>query len=182
MAQQQSFRLVEFVGNELYKLCQEKHTGMLFITSPDHRLVQLGVDQGEIVSLAFQNKQGLQALLSLQTQDFKVNVSRFVEWQTSPARQKDLPSTKDILEQLTGNKGQPSAPVKPDNDGPLTDKVKAIVEQELTEFMGPMAAIVCEETWGSVSNLVQALDALCQELSDTTQAARFQQNVFKRLA
>jgi hypothetical protein len=61
-------------------------------------------------------------------------VSRFVEWQTSPARQKDLPSTKDILEQLTGNKGQPSAPVKLDNDGPLTDKVKAIVEQELGDF------------------------------------------------
>jgi len=34
---------------------------------------------------------------------------------------------------------------------------------------------------GSVSTLAQALDALSQELPDVKQAARFQQNVLKRL-
>ena len=64
----------------------------------------------------------------------------------------------------------------------LTDKAKAVLEQELMEFIGPMAAIICEETWGSVSEMEAALEVLGRELPDPGQVARFRQNVLKRLA
>ncbi|MFO1423258.1 MAG: hypothetical protein U1F70_06330 [Candidatus Competibacteraceae bacterium] len=64
----------------------------------------------------------------------------------------------------------------------LSDQTKAVLKHELAEFIGPMAGIVCEETWASVGNLAQALDVLSRELPDPKQATRFQQNVLKRLA
>ena len=63
----------------------------------------------------------------------------------------------------------------------MTDQTKAIVEQELVEFIGPIAAIVCDEVWNSLGSLDAILDALSQELSDPNQAALFRQNVLKRL-
>jgi hypothetical protein len=181
MVQSQSSRFVEWVRGELPKLCREKRTGMVFIASSDNRLAQFGLDQGEIVFLAFQNKRGLEALSSLQTQDFKIGVFRFIEGQASPSRP-TLPATDDILKQLAGGEHQRSTvPAEPVSARTLSDNVKAVLVQELTECIGPMAAIVCEETWGSVSTLAQALDALGQELPDVNQAARFQQNVLKRL-
>ncbi|MDG4550825.1 MAG: hypothetical protein P9F19_08520 [Candidatus Contendobacter sp.] len=63
----------------------------------------------------------------------------------------------------------------------LSDQVKAALKQELAEFIGPMAAIVCEEAWASASSLAQVLDALSRELPDPKQAARFRQNILKRL-
>lgn len=93
-----------------------------------------------------------------------------------------MPATDDILKQLAGGEHQRStAAAEPVSARTLSDNVKAVLVQELTECIGPMAAIVCDETWGSVSTLAQALDALSQELPDVKQAARFQQNVLKRL-
>lgn len=181
MIQLQSVRFAQLVSGELPNLCRENRTGMIFVVSNDNRLAQFGLDQGEIVFLAFQGKRGLEALASLKGLDFKISVSRFFEGQASPSRLA-LPATDDILKQLGGGEHhRPAAPADPISARPLSDHVKAVLEQELTEFIGPMAAIVCEETWGLVGSLGQALDVLSQELPDAKQAARFQQNAFKRL-
>jgi len=75
----------------------------------------------------------------------------------------------------------PEPPGEP-RSGRMTEQVKAVVEQELMEFIGPMAMIVCEEVWNAVNSLDTALDALSRELPDPGQIARFRQNVLKRLA
>jgi hypothetical protein len=215
MIQSQFSRFAELMTDDLPKLCREKRTGMLFIASSDNRLAQFGLDQGEIVFLAFQNKRGLEALSSLKGQNFKVSVCRFSEGRALPNRMA-LPATADILKQLSvgeqhrpatatdpaSARVQPTAPdpvsgrvrpttdpvsgrVRPTTDPVsgrvLSDQVKTVLNQELAELMGPMAAIVCEETWASVGSLAQALDALSRELPDPKQAARFQQNVLRRL-
>lgn len=64
----------------------------------------------------------------------------------------------------------------------MTEQTRVIVEQELVEFIGPMAAIVCDEVWNSVNGLDAVLEALSRELPDPSQAARFRQNVLRRLA
>jgi len=56
------------------------------------------------------------------------------------------------------------------------------LQEELIEFIGPMAVLVCEEVWSTVKGLEAALDALSRELPDSNQAARFRQNVLKRLS
>ena len=129
---------------------------------------------------------------SLKGQDFKVGVCRFSEGRISPSRMA-LPATDDILKQLSGDEHpRPAADpasgrVQPIATDPvsgraLSDSAKVVLKQELTELIGPMAAIVCEEAWASVGSLAQALDTLSRELPDARQTARFQQNVLKRLA
>ncbi|MDS4041797.1 MAG: cache domain-containing protein [Candidatus Competibacter sp.] len=83
---------------------------------------------------------------------------------------------------LHGGVGQLPVTGDPASRRTLTDRAKAVLEQELMEFIGPMAAIVCEETWGSVSEMEAALEVLGRELPDPGQVVRFRQNVLKRLA
>lgn len=181
MVQPQILYFAQFVKGELHKLCQEKRTGTLFIASVDNRLVQFGLDQGQIVFVSCQNKRGPEALLLLQEQNFKVSVTRFVEGQ-SPVNRLELPPTDQILQQLEGGVGRLPAMGDPASRRTLSDKAKTVLEQELVEFIGPMAAIICEETWNSVGELEAALEVLSRELPDSGQVARFRQNVLKRLA
>jgi hypothetical protein len=181
MVQPQILYFAQFVKGELHKLCQEKRTGTLFIASVDNRLVQFGLDQGQIVFVSWQNKRGPEALLLLQEQNFKVSVTRFVEGQ-SPVNRLELPPTDQILQQLEGGVGRLPATGDPASRRTLSDKAKTVLEQELVEFIGPMAAIICEETWNSVGELEAALEVLSRELPDPGQVVRFRQNVLKRLA
>ncbi len=181
MVQPQILYFAQFVKGELHKLCQEKRTGTLFIASVDNRLLQFGLDQGQIVFVSWQNKRGPEALLLLQEQNFKVSVTRFVEGQ-SPVNRLELPPTDQILQQLEGGVGRLPATGDPASRRTLSDKAKTVLEQELVEFIGPMAAIICEETWNSVGELEAALEVLSRELPDPGQVVRFRQNVLKRLA
>jgi hypothetical protein len=181
MVQPQILYFAQFVKGELPKLCQEKRTGILFIASVDNRLTQFGLDQGQIVFVSCQNKQGPEALQFLRGQNFKVSVARFVEGQR-PTSRLELPPTDQILKQLEEGVGRLPAMGDPISRRTLSDEVKTVLEQELVEFIGPMAAIVCEETWNSVGELEAALEVLSRELPDPGQVARFRQNVLKRLA
>jgi len=84
----------------------------------------------------------------------------------------ELPPTDQILQQLEGGMGRSSATVGSGSRG-LSDKAKAVLEQELVEFIGPMAAIICGETWNSVDELEAALEILSRELPDPGQVVRF---------
>ncbi len=180
MAQPQYSHFAVFVSDELQKLCLEKRTGTLSVITAHNWMAQFGLNEGKIVFLSVQNKQGLEGLEILEMlrrQEIKVSTSRFAEGRIAASRS-TLPPTDHILGLIVGN----SAPEVDSNSARMTDQAKAIVEQELMEFIGPMAMIVCEEVWNAANSLDTALDALSQELSDPGQVARFRQNVLKRLA
>ncbi|NJM11777.1 MAG: hypothetical protein HC889_07745 [Synechococcaceae cyanobacterium SM1_2_3] len=121
------------------------------------------------------------------SQEITVSTSRFVEGRFVVSRSA-LPPTPQILELIWGKStttaktSQLIARMIDQETTRMTDQTKAIVEQELMEFIGPMAMIVCEEVWNAVNSLDTALDALSQELPDPSQVVRFRQNVLKRLA
>lgn len=181
MAQSRSSTFARFVADELYKLCEQKRTGTLLAVTVDNRLAQFSLRQGEIVWLSFQHKQGTEALNLLQRQEGEISVSRFVDGQL-PAARLDLPPTDLILEQLLGKSDPVSGLVDPRSVRMLSEQTKAVLQEELIEFIGPMAVIVCEEVWSTAKGLEAALDALGRELPDPGQAARFRQNVLKRLS
>lgn len=180
MAQSRSSTFARFVADELYKLCEQKRTGTFLAVTVDNRLTQFGLRQGEIVSLSFQHKQGTEALNLLQRQEGEVGVFRFMEH--LPATQQDLPPTDLILDQLLGKSDPVSGLVDPRSVRMLSEQTKTVLQEELIEFIGPMAVIVCEEVWSTAKGLEAALDALSRELPDSNQAARFRQNVLKRLS
>lgn len=182
MAQPQRSDFARFASDELHKLCRDHRTGTLYIVTTNSLLAQFGLSNGEITFLSVQNKQGLEALEALELllkQDIRVGTSRFADGHL-PASRLALPPTDHILEQLGGK------PVRSPGGGDprsvrMTEQTRVIVEQELVEFIGPMAAIVCDEVWSSVNGLDAVLEALSRELPDPDRAARFRQNVLKRL-
>jgi hypothetical protein len=172
----------EFISDELQKLCREQRTGTFSVVTLTSILAQFGLNNGEIVSVSVQHKQGLEGLAALEMlgkQGAKVSTVRFRDGHVMAARLA-LPPTRSILEQLGGLVAHPLTAADP-RSVRMTDQVRAVVEQELMEFIGPMAIILCEEVWNAVASLDTALDTLGQELPDPGQAARFRQKVLARI-
>jgi hypothetical protein len=65
--------------------------------------------------------------------------------------------------------------------GALPKEVKAIIEGELVEFLGPIASLLCEEALEKAGSVDEALSALASQL-DAQQAKQFKQKVMDRLA
>lgn len=68
-----------------------------------------------------------------------------------------------------------------DTEQELTDVQRQILEQELIEFIGPMASLICSEVWASQPSYDQALNSLAEEISNPTHQTQFRQNVARRL-
>jgi hypothetical protein len=94
-----------------------------------------------------------------------------------------LPSTQDIFRYLGAAEKTP--PTSKGSIGhqvkELTGSAKALLEEELAEFIGPMASIICEEHLRSAYDLESALEALQQAFQNPAQFARFKDNVRKKL-
>src|SRR5882672_3775034 len=144
--------------SELGALCSAKRTGTLFIATTDNQSARIGLRQGEIVSLGFRTQRGLEALDQIR----KITAGRFSFSDTVVDRvlSADLPDTSDLLEMLSGGDSPPppaipaaalaatprvvgpvpSRAVAPAAAPPVAQLVKAqaVIEAELTEFVGPI--------------------------------------------
>jgi hypothetical protein len=169
---------------ELRRLVEEKRTGTLLVTTLDSRLVQAGLENGEIVYLSFQGEEGVEALQLDQPPQTGIGVVRFVpdRFRRSEA---PLPPTAAVLELIENARhGVPSRsamrePTSPSGCLDQTDKL--IITQELVEDLGPFAVILCEETWQATDRLDEALVRLTKELRRPGQAAEFKERVFRRM-
>ena len=63
----------------------------------------------------------------------------------------------------------------------LTAEQKGILETCLADCIGPMAAIVCEDHFGSVRDLKAAIEALAGEIPSPGQVKKFKDMVAERL-
>jgi hypothetical protein len=186
---------------ELAALCRAKRTGTLFIATTDNQSARIGLREGEISSLAFRNQRGLEALIHLR----KIVAARinFTDTVMDRGPRGDLPMTVDLLDMLdtndppalvptppepgpalAGATGPP--PAAPSADAQLT-KVQAMIEAELTEYLGPMAAVICREHIARAAaaspphDVRQIVEALAREIGDRAKEERFRQQVLARL-
>lgn len=174
---------------ELRQLCRERRTGMVFITTDDNQLAQMVLENGNIVYLFFKKQRGEGALQSLR--QYKTGGLRFAPGPIPPYRS-ELPSAEEVLDYLqpADDEALPaptSAPTEeataPPTSGPLglSEQNKSILLEELTELIGPMAIIVCQEKLRSSYDLQTTIDALSSALPDADQATRFKNNVLHRV-
>ncbi len=186
---------------ELVALCAARRTGTLFIATASNESARIGLEQGEIVSLVFRNRRGLETLDHLR----KIAAGRFNFSDTVLDRGErgDLPVTPDLLamlgaeEPLTlapgsrGTGGAPPAAVKTPagpHENPQLASAQATIETELTEYLGPMAVVVCREhvartvAAGAPYDIGLLVDAVSHEIGDRDKEARFRQQVLARLA
>jgi len=196
--------------SELGALCSAKRTGTLFIATTDNQSARIGLRQGEIVSLGFRTQRGLKALEQIR----KITAGRFSFSDTVVDRvlSADLPDTSDLLEMLSGGDSPPPPPppaipaaslaATPRAVGPVPSravapaaappvaqlvKAQAVIEAELTEFVGPIAPLLCREhvaraaAAGPPWDLPALVEAVSHEIGDRAKENRFKQNTLARL-
>lgn len=175
---------------ELRQLCRERRTGMVFITTDDNQLAQLILENGNIVYLFFKTQRGENALRALR--QYNTGSLRFAPGPI-PTFRSELPPAEEVLESLQTADDQtlPEPIIDPTEEATapppsgrmeLSERNKSILLEELTELIGPMAIIVCQEKLRSFHDLHTTIDVLGSALPDAAQATRFKNNVLHRIA
>ena len=189
---------------ELGALCAANRTGTMFIATTDNQSARIGLREGEIVSVVFRTRRGLEAADHLR----KIAGGRFSFSQTIVDRESsdDLPSTSALLALLAGEASplppsHPSGP-PPSASRPATpaapaatsaaaraalSRAQSTIEAELMEFVGPIASVLCREhiaraaSAGPPFDWTALVDAIAREIGDGAKEERFKQQVLARL-
>lgn len=189
---------------EVAALCAAKRTGTMFIATSDNQSARIGLRQGEIVSLVFRTQRGLEALDHIR----KILAGRFTFSDAVVDRVggADLPHTADLLALLQGDESPlppppppaatpAAAPPSPPSraaatapaEHPLLARARAVIESELTEFVGPIAPILCRDHFARAASAgppwdwIQLVDAVAREIGDRAKEDRFKQQALARL-
>jgi len=186
---------------ELGALCSAKRTGTMFIATTDNQSARIGLRQGDIVSLVFRTQRGLEAIDHIR----KITAGRFTfsDAVVDRVSSADLPETSILLGLLAGNDPAPAAPAPPvaqlhtaprtvapartQPAGTQLAKVQAVIEAELTEFVGPIAPLLCRDHMARAAaagppwDLPALVEAISREIGDRAKEDRFKQQALARL-
>ena len=163
-----------FVGyddliGELRRLGVERRSGVLFIATGDNEGGHLTLRDGVIVAARFRRKTGLEAAYDLR----KIRTVRFTFT-------RDLPETPDPRQALSPTAVWAVLTDTPEATPSLADRhgaVRNILITALTEYLGPMAAVVvrdqlrdAERAGGETADVVETL---ARGIDDPAAAAAF---------
>lgn len=171
------------IVGEIKRFCDLKSTGTMYVATKANRSAQIVFERGEIVFVYFYNKRGQDAL------DLMVDIVagryRFQEGVIS-ARRVSLPPTTDVINFLLRGKNGGNSLSQNDQQqisvgGGLDSAQKTVLEAALAEYIGPMAAIICEDYLSSAANVTAAVDALASEIPSADQAEKFKSQMRVRL-
>ena len=193
---------------ELGALCAANRTGTMFIATTDNQSARIGLRDGQIVSVVFRTRRGLEAADHLR----KITGGRFSfsEAVVDRVSSDNLPPTPALLGLLAGEASPlppslprapsasparpPSSPPVPPSSSPAPaagraalSRAQSIIEAELTEFVGPIAAVLCREhiaraeRTGTPFDWPGLVEAIGREIGDRVKEERFKQRVLARL-
>ena len=191
--------------SELGRLCAARRTGTMFIATTDNQSARIGLRQGDIISLVFRTQRGVEAIDRIR----KITAGRFTFSDTVVDRvaSADLPATSDLLSLLAGNGAPPvvsAAPAPPPPPDAASRPVavaaqppaaasaelvnaQAVIEAELTEFVGPIAPLLCRghiakaAAAGPPLDVPALVEAVAREIGDGAKEDRFRQQALARL-
>ena len=178
---------------ELQRVAQAKATGLFFLVSGSNRSAQISFSEGVIVFALCQGKKGIGAIEMIAQMD-EIRL-RFQEG-AIPAARADMPPLQEVIALLSGSSVQgdspakkrnvPGAVAKPQTDAAASGKPefsgqqKQLIRDVLTDCIGPMAIILCEDYLDKVHTMDEALDAIANEIP-AQQAITFREEVRRRL-
>ena len=186
---------------ELGALCAAKRTGTMFIATTDNHAARIGLKQGDIVSLVFRAQRGLEALDHIR----KITAGSFTfsDAVLDKVAHADLPYTADLLALMIGEESPlpppaspppraaasraPAPAAAPPVEHPQLVRAQAVIESELTEFVGPIAPLLCREHFARAAaegppwNWRELVETVAREIGDPAKEARFKQQTLARL-
>ncbi len=173
---------------ELRRACVEKRTGTMMIATHDNQLARILLRDGEIVSISYRLKNGLDAVPLLK--EITQARVKFSQGKTGADQANGaLPATDEIMRMLGGIKAVPPTPTPTAGTVGADQVPKAlkIIETELTEFLGPLANFVWTEHLERAgkpmtANKLRALvDGLAKEIGDPTKVQLFKEKIWQRI-
>ncbi len=178
----QDYKPLKDIVDEIGRLHRSRVTGTLFVATGENKSAQILFEDGEITSIYFFNRHGREALEKMST--IKVGRYRFQEGFTPVRKRVDLPNTAVIiekLEKLCGEESSVKTVQSPGSGGEISEEEKSVLEKCLVEYIGPMAAIVCEDYFHGEMELQEIVEKLALEIPSPQQAMKFREEVLKKL-
>jgi hypothetical protein len=166
--------MLDFAGTvaEIDKLVKTKQSGALFIVS-NNRLARMYVRSGEISSLAYNRKTGVEALAELK-QVIQAKVG-YHNGQNAPVDE-SLPSTDSIMEDLRDGMGgdylQRSF-FKVDAPQEMLDKIKSAY----IAVIGPIGDILFEDSLKESKDLPFLVTSLRRQMESDSDVSEFNRNL-----
>lgn len=178
-------RVVDF----LRQLCAQGRSGTVFLVSDDNRMAQVRLDKGQIASLLCRNRRGIEALGILRSM---ANARLRFDETFLVKDEHDNLSTEAIFDALAGSfagaEAAPAVAAAPRPAAPastaallLTPAVKATIQRVMTQYIGPMAEIICDDHFGAAGNMQALVQLLADEISAPAQAAKFRADIAREL-
>ena len=196
--------LMEQIAN----LCGQRQTGTVMLVSDDNRMGQIHLRAGEIVFVMCRGRRGRDALGIMRTMQAArlsfvagaVDAAEAIEW-----------ASKTVLDYLSGllpdlpGQGEGGAAAQPASAGTaaafvarpvapapaaapqpasavaVTPATKAMFEQVMLTYIGPMAQIVCGDHFATATDARALIDLLAPEIPGAANQARFKAEIAKLL-
>ena len=177
---------------EIHRLSSEGQTGTLFITSDEGHLVRIVLNEGRITYLVFDTRhRGYDAIPLINT--IKFGRLQFAEGVFETAQEVPLPSTDEILKLFkeTGTGHLDIAAPKKVASQVSSNMIKAAeqIQNALANYIGPFAAIVCDEYLDNINTGLQTVDevmamieAISLEIDDPAEEEAFKVQIKKELS
>ncbi len=169
----------------LQQLCHERRTGLVLIRPGGPNVARITLVNGEIVAIVFHGKSGSEALPQLATIDS--GQLHFIEGQFPTSKILPPPATEDILADLatqTAQSANAKATETTDNGSwdEQVPEIKTVLETALSEYIGPMARLVCESQWEKGQDLETIIKALAAKIPQPLHRKQFIQEVCAQLS
>jgi len=182
----------EIVG-KLRHICDGGETGTLSLATRENHYASISIKDGQIIGVAYRQSKGAAALENIR----KVRAGRFT-FAPGVLRHNEadasLPSSEALFEFLGIGEIKPATAVRTTEPASKTEPsdntngaARQAIELEATEYLGPMAAIICEEHFARVGNLndkenlQSVLEGIAGELGDDAKGEDFKKGVITRL-
>lgn len=173
------------IVDAIARLCAQRASGTVFIVTPENRLARMVLQQGRIVCANLGRDNGVdvcKAIANLARAQFSFND----QLQLVTGNQ-DMPDTAELLQIMrSGNAGQKASGHSAE-EGLGSHEVLRILIEETTEFIGPMARVICQEYMQQCpprpgrAHIQQVLQRLEQDINDGAKAEQLRNRVGARL-
>ena len=178
---------------ELRRLCADRASGTVFIATPENRSARIVLREGRIVGLNYRAKRGMGSVQMIR--EMVSGRIGFTQGLAQPVGgDQDLPATPVLLGLLEGRSSASDASASSGGVGAgLADagidlaEARRIMEEELIEFLGPVAGFACQEEFAGLpgdaglDDLVDMIDRILREAGESQHSREVVDSFIARL-
>jgi hypothetical protein len=179
---------------KLRHICDGGDTGTFSLATRENHYASISMKDGQIIGVTYRQSKGPAALENIRKVSagrctFAPGILRNSEVDAS------LPSSKAIFEYLGIGEIKPAITARINGPASNTEPsenqngaARQAIELEATEYLGPMAAIICEEHFARVGNLHdeenmwRVLEGIAGDVGDKAKGKEFKKGVITRLS